>query len=94
MLMFLKLRILVRRIALAGGAVSLAATGAMSLTACGQLGGLYLPTEPAAANRATLLQTLRAGSAPAPAALPSPAPQASSPAASAVPNQSSIAPLQ
>ncbi|MDO9196819.1 lipoprotein [Rhodoferax sp.] len=31
---------------------------AVSLSACGQQGPLYLPTEPAAANRATLPQTL------------------------------------
>lgn len=45
-------------------------TGA-SLMACGQKGPLYLPTEPAAANRATLPQTLnpaRAASAAASAA--------------------------
>ena len=32
--------------------------GAVSLTACGQQGPLYLPTEPAAAKRATLPETL------------------------------------
>jgi len=31
---------------------------AVSLTACGQQGALYLPTEPAAAKRATLPETL------------------------------------
>ncbi|MDO8451075.1 MAG: lipoprotein [Rhodoferax sp.] len=31
---------------------------AVSLSACGQQGPLYLPTEPAAANRATLPETL------------------------------------
>jgi predicted small lipoprotein YifL len=34
------------------------ASCAVSLSACGQQGPLYLPTEAAAANRATLLQTL------------------------------------
>ena len=32
--------------------------GAVTLTACGQQGPLYLPTEPAAAHRATLPETL------------------------------------
>jgi predicted small lipoprotein YifL len=36
----------------------LLATGVLSLSACGQPGALYLPTEPAAAQRATLPQTL------------------------------------
>jgi predicted small lipoprotein YifL len=44
------LQILVSTIALASSAVS--------LSGCGQQGPLYLPTEPAAANRATLPQTL------------------------------------
>ena len=34
------------------------AIGVLSLGACGQPGALYLPTEPAAAQRATLPQTL------------------------------------
>jgi predicted small lipoprotein YifL len=34
------------------------ASGAVSLSACGQQGPLYLPTEAAAAKRATLPQTL------------------------------------
>jgi len=42
-----------------------------ALAACGQSGALYLPTEPAAAQRATLPQTLipkaaRPASSPAP----------------------------
>jgi predicted small lipoprotein YifL len=42
---------------------------AAMLSGCGQKGPLYLPTEPAAAQRATLPQTLdpRASSAPSPA---------------------------
>ena len=36
----------------------LIAIGVLSLGACGQPGALYLPTEPAAAQRATLTQTL------------------------------------
>jgi len=41
----------------AGRAVT-AAAAAVLLTACGQTGALYLPTEPAAAQRATLPQAL------------------------------------
>jgi predicted small lipoprotein YifL len=33
-------------------------SGTVSLSACGQQGSLYLPTDPAAANRATLPETL------------------------------------
>jgi predicted small lipoprotein YifL len=36
----------------------LIASGVLSLGGCGQPGALYLPTEPAAAQRATLPQTL------------------------------------
>ena len=53
-------QILVRAIALAASAAALA-----SLAACGQRGPLFLPTEPAARDRATLPQTLKPGSAPA-----------------------------
>ncbi|MDB5731821.1 MAG: hypothetical protein JWQ03_1716 [Variovorax sp.] len=57
------------------GALGCAAVAAL-LTGCGQAGALYLPTEPAAANRATLPQTLipalperdKAASSPSPAA--------------------------
>ena len=43
------------------------ASGAAVLAACGQKGPLYLPQEPAAANRATLPQTLDPrGDAPEP----------------------------
>ena len=54
----------------------------LALSACGQKGALYLPTGPAAAQRATLLQTLRPGqSAPvAPGAPALPASAASLPA--------------
>lgn len=52
-------QILVRTIALAASAAALAA--------CGQRGPLYLPTTPAASERATLPQTLKPGSDPAPA---------------------------
>lgn len=55
-------------------ALGLCAFG-VGLAGCGQRGPLYLPTEPAAANRATLPETLLPGSraprgnaAPAPAA--------------------------
>ena len=42
--------------------------GAASLAACGQKGALMLPTEAAAAQRATLPQTLRPGATKPPAA--------------------------
>jgi len=48
------LRILVRALVLA----ALAVIGVALLGGCGQPGILYLPTEPAAANRATLPQSL------------------------------------
>ena len=67
--MFLVARILVSTLALALNAVS--------LSGCGQQGPLYLPTEAAAAKRATLPETLwRSGSVnatPAPPADPTPA---------------------
>ena len=44
----------------------------LALAGCGQKGDLYLPTEPAAQNRATLPQVLVPGSTPTPAA-PGPA---------------------
>ncbi|RYE42957.1 MAG: hypothetical protein EOP24_30440 [Hyphomicrobiales bacterium] len=61
-------QILVRTIALAASAAALAA--------CGQSGPLFLPTEPAAAQRATLPQTLN----PVPSAPQPPAPEPSVPA--------------
>jgi len=48
------------------------------LAGCGQRGPLYLPTEPEAANRATLPQTLRPGGPPTDPA-PAPRPGASQP---------------
>ncbi len=48
---------------------------AAALTGCGQSGPLYLPDSPAAAQRATLPQTLNPASA-APAATPQTAPRA------------------
>lgn len=52
----------------------------LALTGCGQTGTLYLPTEPAAANRATLPESLwpvmpkkKAGTDPG-AAMPAPSP--------------------
>ncbi|MEO7941165.1 MAG: lipoprotein, partial [Burkholderiaceae bacterium] len=48
---------------------------AVVLSACGQKGQLYLPTEPASQNRATLLETLRPGDARQPAS-PASAPSA------------------
>lgn len=49
-----------------------------ALAACGQRGPLYLPTEPAAANRATLPQVLTPGGTPT-APAPAPRPGASQP---------------
>lgn len=43
-----------------------------ALAGCGQRGPLYLPTEPAAANRATLPQVLIPGTPTAPAPAPQP----------------------
>ena len=37
------------------------AAGILALSACGQRGPLYLPTDPAAAHRASLPQSLRPG---------------------------------
>ena len=77
-------RSLMRAIFPAGGTVVLisAAIGTLigTLTACGQQGALFLPTEPAAANRATLTETLGRGtrSTPVPAAPAAPAAPASS----------------
>jgi predicted small lipoprotein YifL len=50
-------RILVSRFVLTARVVA-ATLGIAVLCACGQQGALYLPTESAAANRATLPQTL------------------------------------
>nr|WP_236024287.1 lipoprotein [Comamonas suwonensis] len=54
-------QILVRSIALAACAASIA-----SLSACGQKGPLYLPTDPAAQGRATLPEALGISSPKAP----------------------------
>lgn len=57
--------------------IALAASMA-GLQGCGQQGPLYLPTDAAAAGRATLPQTLRpGGTEPATAPAPKPAPAAS-----------------
>ena len=50
-------RILVRALSHAACAVIAGGT-LLALGGCGQTGNLYLPTEPAAANRATLPQSL------------------------------------
>jgi predicted small lipoprotein YifL len=60
-------QILVRSIALAACAASLAA-----LAGCGQKGPLYLPTDPAARDRATLPETLGISRRPAPDTQPAP----------------------
>jgi len=62
-------------------AVGLALVG-VGLTACGQRGALYLPTEAAAKNRATLPELLLPGSSSAPDATAKPA-QAPAPASGA-----------
>lgn len=60
--------------------VSLAAAAA-ALSACGQRGPLFLPTDPAAAQRATLPQLLTPGGPrAAPEAAPKPAAAGSAPA--------------
>ena len=64
------------RIILATGFVLV---GMLTLSACGQKGPLYLPTDPAAAQRATLPQTVFGGGSapakPAPAASAAPTPR-------------------
>jgi predicted small lipoprotein YifL len=65
--------------------VCLAAAGTAGLAACGQRGPLFLPTDPAAAQRATLPQLLTPGignssSSATDAAAPSPAAASSAPA--------------
>jgi predicted small lipoprotein YifL len=55
------------------------AVGAVVLTGCGQKGALFIPTEPAAAQRATLPQTLRPGMPKPAAPVAIPAAPASSP---------------
>jgi predicted small lipoprotein YifL len=57
-----------RRLALAASVVAM-------LAACGQRGPLFLPTDPAAADRATLTETIRPAAANIPAA-PASAPPA------------------
>ncbi len=61
-------------------AFALAALAALS--ACGQRGALYLPTEPAAAQRATLPQVLTGSGNKA---APAPADAASAPASTSAP---------
>lgn len=59
------------------------AAAAAGLAACGQKGPLFLPTEPAAAQRATLPQTLRSSILLSPTSAPTaplPAAGASTPA--------------
>ncbi|WP_311732852.1 lipoprotein [Variovorax sp. KBW07] len=59
------------------------AVGAAGLAACGQKGALYLPDDPAAAQRATLPQLLTPGGLKAtPSTEAAPAPASSAPAAS------------
>jgi len=70
-------KILVRVLALAGLA-AIAGSFAAVLSGCGQPGALYLPTEPAAARRATLPETLIPGSR-SDGAAPRPAAPASAP---------------
>ncbi len=70
-------RILVRALSLAGLAVI--AGGLLLLSACGQTGPLYLPTEPAAAHRATLPETVLPGLRKIPAESPPPSDPANEP---------------
>jgi len=75
-------RILVRPLSHAAFAV-IAASAVLGMTGCGQTGSLYLPTEPAAAHRATLPQSMWPAmpdkkksdtpASPAPNATPTPA---------------------
>ncbi|WP_041675026.1 LPS translocon maturation chaperone LptM [Ramlibacter tataouinensis] len=75
------LSILVRRVTC--GPLGLAVLS-LVLAGCGQKGSLYLPTGPAAANRATLPQTLTP--APTnPTVAPAPAPAASTPTGNSPP---------
>jgi len=67
----------VRHLRLALAAVLLA-----TLAGCGQKGPLFLPTNPAAANRATLPQTLSPASPTTPTTPASPAAVPAAPAAS------------
>ena len=54
--------------------LALAASVVALLAACGQKGPLFIPTEPAAQNRATLSETIRPAATPA--ASPASAPPA------------------
>ncbi|MDP9898511.1 LPS translocon maturation chaperone LptM [Variovorax ginsengisoli] len=79
-------------------AAGLTALG-VGLSGCGLKGPLYLPTDPAAANRATLpslmLPSLGKTETATPAAAPaSPVPDTSSPAAAPVPAPASSAPAR
>jgi len=56
-----------------------------ALAACGQRGPLFLPKEPAAAQRATLPQTLIPGHKAAQTLTPAPTPAPTLPASSATP---------
>lgn len=77
-------QILVRSIALAACAASLAA-----LAGCGQKGPLFLPTDPAARDRATLPETLGISRRPAPETQPAPkAPKTETPATDSAPDKS------
>jgi predicted small lipoprotein YifL len=71
--MLLIRQILVRALVLAAGAVA-----AATLVGCGQRGPLYLPTEPAAANRATLPQAVK-NSVPGTGPASAPAPEKTAP---------------
>lgn len=70
-------RILVMALSLAGLAVIV--SGLLLLSACGQTGALYLPTEPAATHRATLPETLLPSLPKAPAEAPLPSDPANEP---------------
>lgn len=61
--------------------LALAAAGVAILAACGQKGPLFLPTEPAAAGRATLPQTLAPSTAATVPTVPASAPPSTGKAA-------------
>ncbi|MGJ7508465.1 LPS translocon maturation chaperone LptM [Variovorax sp. GT1P44] len=74
-------------------AVGLALVG-VGLTACGQRGALYLPTGPAAKDRATLPELLIPGGKPASDAAAAPAQPGPSTNSSTTPSNANTAPAK
>ena len=58
------------------GRLALAASVVAALAGCGQKGRLFIPTDPAAQSRATLIETIRPAAATPPASPASAAPKA------------------